>query len=411
MEPGAAAAACDEAAAALTGAIRKAGGARAPAAAALPEVPDLALGLSAVAAWLGPEKAAAACEPVGLALAQTLATSTDPFLLITVPDALSALADRMGPAAVGTAATTLADSIKPTTERVPLYSVSRGLWHMAPRMETGKAVATLTRVMNATREETAQLMLAGGLWKVALRMKPSEAADAAAAIAQALNNSDDANTAAGLSMALSLVLGQMDEAEAAAVRARAVTKLNQFKGTPTNTFAQRQLSRALAMLTGQREREPEPPEEPEKTATDSARNAAWFIREMSERGENPSFWEGLHRELTAVDRPERARRAAALTAALGATAGAQGALPAFAALRPGLESPPCRLTTQQLVELLKLPTCTGEARRLVLDQLGNRYHRTYADVWEFVGFAQEQRLDLDFTTPPQRPEPAKASKP
>jgi hypothetical protein len=409
MEPGAAAAACDEAAAALTGAIRKAGGARAPAAAALPEVPDLALGLSAVAAWLGPEKAAAACEPVGIALAQTLATSTDPFLLITVPDALSALAERMGPAAVGTAATTLADSIKPTTERVPLYSVSRGLWQMAPRMEPGKTVTTLTRVMKATKEETTQIMLSRGLSQVAPRMRPSEAAEAAAAIVQALDSADNAQTAAVLSMALSLVAGRMDEVEAAAVRARAITKLTPLKGSTTDAFAQRMLSEALAMLTGRQE--PEPPEEPEKSATDAARKAAWFIREMSERGENPRFWEGLHLELTAVDRPERGRCAAALTAALGATAGAQGALPAFAALRPGLESPPCRLTTQQLVELLKLPTCTGEVRRLVLDQLGNRYRRTFADVWEFVGFAQEQRLDLDFTTPPQRPEPATAAKP
>ena len=45
----------------------------------------------------------------------------------------------------------------------------------------------------------------------------------------------------------------------------------------------------------------------------------------------------------------------------------------------------------------------GEARRVVLDHLGNRYHRTFADVWEFVRFAKEQNLDLDFTSPPRRP--------
>ncbi len=55
---------------------------------------------------------------------------------------------------------------------------------------------------------------------------------------------------------------------------------------------------------------------------------------------------------------------------------------------------------------LKLPTCIGPARRVVLDQLGNRYRRRFADAWQFVRFAQEQHLDLDFTSPPQRPEPA-----
>jgi hypothetical protein len=40
--------------------------------------------------------------------------------------------------------------------------------------------------------------------------------------------------------------------------------------------------------------------------------------------------------------------------------------------------------------------------RIVLKLLGNRYHRTFATHWDFVRFANEQRLDLDFTTPPKR---------
>jgi hypothetical protein len=62
-----------------------------------------------------------------------------------------------------------------------------------------------------------------------------------------------------------------------------------------------------------------------------------------------------------------------------------------------------RLPTQDLVEVLKWPTCVGEARRVVLDILGQRYQRHFANQWEFVRFAQEQHLDLDFTSPPRRP--------
>jgi hypothetical protein len=54
--------------------------------------------------------------------------------------------------------------------------------------------------------------------------------------------------------------------------------------------------------------------------------------------------------------------------------------------------------------LLKYPTCFGEARKVVLRHLGNRYGRCFANHGEFVRFAQEQRLGLDFTTPPKRPE-------
>jgi hypothetical protein len=52
-----------------------------------------------------------------------------------------------------------------------------------------------------------------------------------------------------------------------------------------------------------------------------------------------------------------------------------------------------------------MPTCWGDARKVVLKHLGNRYGRTFANHWEFVRFAQEHHLDLDLTSPPKRPTP------
>jgi hypothetical protein len=69
---------------------------------------------------------------------------------------------------------------------------------------------------------------------------------------------------------------------------------------------------------------------------------------------------------------------------------------------------PCRLATQELVELLKMPTCFGAARRVVLDHLANRYGRPFVNHWAFVRYANEHRLELDFTTPPKRPDQKKA---
>jgi len=42
----------------------------------------------------------------------------------------------------------------------------------------------------------------------------------------------------------------------------------------------------------------------------------------------------------------------------------------------------------------------------VLYHLGNIHGRSFANHWEFVRFAQEQNLSLDFTTAPRRPSPA-----
>jgi hypothetical protein len=57
--------------------------------------------------------------------------------------------------------------------------------------------------------------------------------------------------------------------------------------------------------------------------------------------------------------------------------------------------------------LLKQALCVGAARRVILDRPEDRYQQHFADQWEFVRFATEQRLGLDFTSPPQRSEPAR----
>src|SRR5205823_6220795 len=67
------------------------------------------------------------------------------------------------------------------------------------------------------------------------------------------------------------------------------------------------------------------------------------------------------------------------------------ALATLPLLQSSLRPRPCRLSTPELVELLKHPLFVGEARRVVLDRLEDRYGRKFADQWEFVRFATEQR--------------------
>src|SRR5262249_36558686 len=105
--------------------------------------------------------------------------------------------------------------------------------------------------------------------------------------------------------------------------------------------------------------------------------------------------------LTNTSRPEVSRRAAAVAMAVGLADGQP--LPPLPAL-PAISEPlPCWLSTHDIVDLLKMPTCFGKARRIVLKHLGNRYGRRFANHWDFVRYAKEQQLDLDFTTPPKRP--------
>jgi tRNA A-37 threonylcarbamoyl transferase component Bud32 len=107
--------------------------------------------------------------------------------------------------------------------------------------------------------------------------------------------------------------------------------------------------------------------------------------------------------LTAATRPQLRRRVLAMAGAVGTSA--NGPLASLPFVSSGAEPLPCRFTTQELVDLLKMPTCAGEVRRALLDHLGNRYHRRFDTHWDFVRYDQEQGLNLDFTTPPQRPDP------
>jgi hypothetical protein len=110
----------------------------------------------------------------------------------------------------------------------------------------------------------------------------------------------------------------------------------------------------------------------------------------------------LERFLTHSPRSQVRQRAIALAVAIGTTQ--SDPLASLASLQAAAEPLPCRFTTQELVELLKMPTCVGEVRRVILYQLGNRYGRRFDTHWDFVRFAQEKGLNLDFTTPPKRPD-------
>jgi hypothetical protein len=104
---------------------------------------------------------------------------------------------------------------------------------------------------------------------------------------------------------------------------------------------------------------------------------------------------------------QQVQRRASFTAA----AIAQAASGVFPTARVVADEPyQCLLTTQQLIELLKLSTCFGSVRRPILDHLGNRYGRHFVNHWAFVRFAEERNLGWDFTTPPKRPDPQESIK-
>jgi tRNA A-37 threonylcarbamoyl transferase component Bud32 len=327
-------------------------------------------GLSALAARMDARDAATTSAGAASVLLQAMQDAKDPNALSGLARnqaALTARLDARGAAVMSArAASVLLQAMKDTKDSGTLYSLAQGLSAVAARLDaegaaiaTGQAAARLLQAMRDTGDPGTLTRLGQGLSAVAHYLDAKGAARAAAALLRAMRDTKDPNALLQLAASLRAVAARLDAKEAAAVNAQAAATLLQFVQDPTT-----------------QSRIPPPA------------LAALFSTVLPL--ENPIPF---------------ARTASAVTS----LAGTAHPLISLAYVVPAPEPLPCRLSTQELVELLKLPTCIGEAPRIVLDQLGNRYRRTFADPWQFIRFAQDQHLELDFTTAPQRPEPAGAA--
>jgi hypothetical protein len=229
---------------------------------------------------------------------------------------------------------------------------------------------------------------------VAARLEAKEAARvcaaAAATLTQAMSKTNNPNALYSLASVLSTVATRLEAKEAARVCAAAAATLTQAMSKTNDALALSDLAPGLSVLAAHLE------------AQEAVEVAATLTLAMSKTN-NPKALQSLARALSAVvGNTDRDRRAKAVAATVGCQAGCQGLPGAVLLLRPAAEPLPRWLSDQQLVDLLKHPLCVGEARRIVLDQLGLQHQRTFADQWEFVRFAEEQKLGLDFTSPPQQ---------
>jgi serine/threonine protein kinase len=105
-----------------------------------------------------------------------------------------------------------------------------------------------------------------------------------------------------------------------------------------------------------------------------------------------------------IGRREMSRRSCLLVGALGIAAVSSHPWSAFAESAEASRPPQERFTEQELVNLLKLPTCDQPARQVLVRQLGWQCGEHFDNMWEFVDWAREHRPDLDLTSPPVRPD-------
>jgi tRNA A-37 threonylcarbamoyl transferase component Bud32 len=329
----------------------------------------------------------------------------------------------------------------------PRRYLAQGLATVAAKLQPVEAARLLNQALAHENDAYPRQILATGLAAIAGRLEPAEAArvcaDAARLLNQALAQEKGAYPRQWLATGLAAVAGRLEPAEAARVCADAARLLNQALAQEKDAFSRQLLVTGLDAVAGRLEpveaarvgagaarllalaQKIQATEGSYETVEDlvrlstlmqpldseAARHAArvlvrWVVSDPYHL--DPAFRRGavfqevLERFLTVAARPEGQRRVVAIPAAISLSA--RGPAMSLPLLPAAAEPLPCRLTTNDLVELLKMPTCVGDVRRVILDQLGNRYGRRFDTHWDFVRYAQEQGLGLDFTTPPQRPD-------
>jgi hypothetical protein len=350
-------------------------------------------------------------------LVEGLASKDDPVNHTEVARRLVESTQAMGPGAAADVLTRMLEKEPDAAARrvlaVELAAVAGRVEPAAAARVCGQAADVLTRALEKETNAGVVYTLVEGLEAAAGQLEPAEAARAyvraAGIMGRALEKETTAKGRLTLARALSTVAGKLDKAEATSVCQAAVRSLLRAAETERAEAERLLLVAGVALLLPALD-------DPEAGhisrglafAVCSGRNADFRDRysEWADFFDTTYSWVGgetsaLDVLLTGASRSATSRRTPAAAAVVGlVSASPILALPVLPAVSEPL---PCRLSTEDLVELLKMPTCRGGARRIVLNHLGNRYGRTFANHWEFVHYAEEHHLGLDFVTPPKRP--------
>ena len=322
--------------------------------------------VAVLAPQLEPAHAARLCALKADALSKALAEKNDAAVKVELGCGVSALAARLEPARASRLCAQAADVLVGALTAVKNNRVVDDRWNALLAHSLSTALSRLDPDSTAKVAEIFVKELTGrmgdnlqggaaigiGLVAVADRLDPAKASEVVDALTQALSRAATDEDLGWLAVALAALADQLEPARAASVCTEAADLL----------------IKALGRWEG------------EKTVSTTYLTA------------------GLDAVLTDNRWTERAVR----STAIGSAVGLAQPLAIPAALTPASLPLPCRFSTQELVEMLKRPLCIGPARHVILHHLENRYRREFADHWEFVRFAKEQKLALDVTTPPKR---------
>jgi predicted Ser/Thr protein kinase len=451
----------------------------------------LAQGVAALAARLPPQEAATVSEAAARKLLDALTRNPDDRRVVILADGLSALAGRVGSEVAGAAAAALLDAADRRTQVRDVFSYAKAVEALAARLGTPEAArlsAAAARNVFVTQAKApanpvnvislVSPLDPSGLETLSGRLEPHEAAAIARQLLDAMTQLPEGSGVANFAYSVAVLAGRLAPQEAAEISGAAARRLLDAVTTRRVASQFRHLDpkgmEALAIRLGPEEAGAVAHQAVEAMAkvTDPRILAALAqaVNILAPRlgpREAPGLAQvvapKLFAALGSTSDPtvlrELVATAAVPAAQLGpeeATSAARKVLEAvarttasrFSAFRTAsvgtLRVLMSRLTVAEQVELLKEPTCVGEAREVVLGELGRRLgppapeaaalagatltpaeprplnavvsllllrdrhptgRRPFADVWEAADWLRTHNPEIDLAAPLRRASP------
>jgi hypothetical protein len=381
----------------------------------------LARALRAVAGKLSREEAGRAAAAASQHILRQLATTTTPAELGNLAAALEAVADRLDQEEAGTAVRQVLQKLTTTTDlgaRSGLVLVFQAAAGKLSREDIARTTQQLLAQTTRTTNPVALIALVGALREGMDRIPREEAEKAAAVAAQhvlrQITGTTEPVMLVFLARLLPVVTAKLGPEEAGKLTAAAARHILRQVAATTEPSALALLIRALQAAADTAGRE--------EAGSAAAKVAPQLLAQLvktTDSFQGRFALETIAAALRAaadklgrqdagpvVVAAQHVLEKLALTTDLGelrylertARPGDRKDKELVGAFRVLVE----KLDEQAVVALLKQPACIGPARETLLRELGNRGHRTFADLWEFVDWAREHRPDLDLDTPPRR---------
>jgi hypothetical protein len=301
-------------------------------------------------------------------LVEALATGTDPAAQAALAHAVEALAPNLGPVAAAAAFLKVFTSLCRTTDPAARYALVRALEALGARLPPAEAAGAAQRVLDTLDWKAPASVWAYAPWAVGMLAPRLEPADAGATARHLLAAEKrflplTRPETAGALLALAARLPPAERARVLEAAARLLATTPYRLNIPLGWAS---LASTVGALEGSRG-----PDEVNRTVEAIAHGALDVLATVKNPAELPFPARALAAAAPGLGPGTAAAGLHKLVDALAKTADPKAGVYRPEAL-PALRALGARVPAGDLVELLKAPTCVGEARAVLVQELGRR---------------------------------------